>query len=206
MEILDTSVFIAAERGQVEAARRIARLLAADDLVVSVVTVFELTSGPTTPPELLASYERLFAQRPWVVPVTFRIARTAARLARRAGRGTPSADALIAGTAVDWGLTLLTADADFLRYPGVQVELMPPAPVAREALAPYGAPPRPPSAGARIRALRRASGRSASALAAAAGMARSNWARLESGRHDPGVRTLGRAAAALGVPLAAILG
>ncbi len=206
MEILDTSIFIAAERGQVEAARRIARLLAADDLVVSAVTVFELTSGPTTPPALLAAYEALFAERPWVLPVTFRVARVAARLARLAGRTTSSADALIAGAAVDWGLTLVTADSGFLRFPGLRVEVIPAHPVAREEEARYAAPSTFPAAGPRIRALRRASGRSASALAAAAGMARSNWARLESGRHDPGVRTLGRAAAALGVPLASILG
>lgn len=206
MEILDTSVFIAAERGQVEAAARIARLLAADDLAVSVITVFELTSGPTTPPHLVAGYESLFAGKPWVLPVTFRVARLAAELARQAGSAAAAPDALIAGAAAAWGLTVVTADAGFLRFPGLRVEVIPAGPVAHEDVAGYVAPPPIPSAGARIRALRRASGRSASALAAAAGMARSNWARLESGRHDPGVRTLGRAAAALRVPLAALLG
>jgi len=205
LEILDTSVFVAAERGQAAAAERIARLLEADELVVSVITVFELTSGPTTPARVLAGYGALFAGRPWVLPVTFRVARLAAELARRAGRGTSAADALIAGTAVDQGLLVVTADSGFLRFPGLRVEVVPAPPVAREDVAPYAVAP-PPSAGPRIRALRRASGRSASALAASAGMARSNWARLESGRHEPGVRTLGRAAAALGVPLAALLG
>jgi transcriptional regulator with XRE-family HTH domain len=57
----------------------------------------------------------------------------------------------------------------------------------------------------RIRDLRQASGLRASQVARAAGMARSNYARLEAGRHEPGVATLARAAAALRVPLAALL-
>jgi len=55
--------------------------------------------------------------------------------------------------------------------------------------------------GARIRELRRASGRTALAVAAAAGMARSNYARLESARHEPKLETLRRVARALGVPV-----
>ena len=83
--------------------------------------------------------------------------------------------------------------------------MIPAPPVAREDVARY-APTFPLRAtGPRIRALRQASGLSASALAASAHMARSNWARLESGRHDPGLRTLARAAAALGVPLETIV-
>ena len=44
--------------------------------------------------------------------------------------------------------------------------------------------------------------RSKEAVAAAAGMARSNYARLEAARHQPKLETLKRVARALGVPLA----
>ncbi len=56
--------------------------------------------------------------------------------------------------------------------------------------------------GARVRELRKASGKTAMAVAAAAGMAPSNYARLEAARHEPKVETLKRVAKALGVPLA----
>lgn len=61
------------------------------------------------------------------------------------------------------------------------------------------------SVGARLRALRLASGRTALEVAAAAGMARSNYARLEASRHDPRLATLVRVAKALGVPLSALV-
>lgn len=60
--------------------------------------------------------------------------------------------------------------------------------------------------GARVRALRQASGRTAMAVAEAAGMARSNFARLEAGTHEPRLSTLRRVAEALGVPLDALVG
>jgi len=54
--------------------------------------------------------------------------------------------------------------------------------------------------GARVRALRLASGRTAMEVAVAAGMARSNFARLEASRHEPRLATLRRVAEALAVP------
>jgi DNA-binding XRE family transcriptional regulator len=59
--------------------------------------------------------------------------------------------------------------------------------------------------GVRVREQRRASGRTAMAVAAAAGMARSNYSRLESGLHEPRLATLRRVAAALSVPITALL-
>ena len=56
--------------------------------------------------------------------------------------------------------------------------------------------------GQAIRALRRAAGRTASEVAAAAGMAPPNYARIEAGHHQPRMDTLVRIAAALEVPLA----
>lgn len=60
--------------------------------------------------------------------------------------------------------------------------------------------------GGRVRALRLASGRTAMEVAEASGMARSNFARLEAGRHEPRLDTLRRVAAALGVPPDALIG
>lgn len=62
----------------------------------------------------------------------------------------------------------------------------------------------PRAIGARIRALRLATGRSAAEVARAVGLARPNYSRLEAGRHEPRVQTLVRVAAALEVPLAAL--
>jgi DNA-binding XRE family transcriptional regulator len=59
--------------------------------------------------------------------------------------------------------------------------------------------------GERVRALRVASGRTAMEVAAAAGMARSSFARLEASRHEPRLATLRRVAEALGVPLDAFV-
>jgi DNA-binding XRE family transcriptional regulator len=56
--------------------------------------------------------------------------------------------------------------------------------------------------GVRVRELRKASGKTAMAVAADAGMARSNYARLEAARHEPKLATQKRVAKALGVPVA----
>jgi DNA-binding XRE family transcriptional regulator len=59
--------------------------------------------------------------------------------------------------------------------------------------------------GAKVRALRLASGRTAMEVAEAAGMARSNFARLEASRHEPRLATLRRVAEALALPLEALV-
>jgi DNA-binding XRE family transcriptional regulator len=76
-------------------------------------------------------------------------------------------------------------------------------PAFRRAQAARGA--RSSTIGARIRALRLASGRTAAAVATAAGMARSNYARLESASHEPRFDTLRRVARALDVPVEALV-
>jgi len=207
VRIVDTSVFIDAERLRPAALQRIARLTQADQLAVSVVTVFELNRGPTTPAPLLEHYAELFERAARVLPVSSVAARCAADAAR-AAPGIKTPDALIAGTALEHGLAVVTSDADFLRVPGLEVEWVASGPVAHEPRAAWRAAPAGPEApatGARLRALRLAAGRTASEVAAAAGMARSNYSRLETGRHQPATRTLHRAALALGVPLAELL-
>ncbi len=205
MKIVDTSVFIDAERHHQPAEERIADLLRSGQLAVSAVTVFELTCGWRTPGERLAHYGVLFGQEAQVLPVTHVGAQLAAEVARRAGPAVRPPDALIAGTAMEHGLAVVTSDADFLRLAGLEVEWVPKPPLAHEPVAVYRATRRRPELGARIRALRQSAGLRASDVAAAAGMARSNYARLESGRHEPELRTLARAAAALRVSLGQLL-
>jgi len=60
--------------------------------------------------------------------------------------------------------------------------------------------------GGRVRAIRLAQGRTAMEVAEASGMARSNFARLEAGKHEPRLDTLRRVADALGVPPDALIG
>ncbi len=64
---------------------------------------------------------------------------------------------------------------------------------------------RRPSIGQNIRSIRMGQGRSAREVAAAAGLAPPNLARLEAGRHEPKIETLVRLAGALRVPLAELL-
>lgn len=206
MKVVDTSVFIDAERHHPPAQERIADLLRSGELAVSVVTVFELTCGPRTARERLAHYGELFGREARVLPVTHEGAQLAAEVVRLAGAAVKPPDALIAGTALEHGLAMVASDADFLHLPGLEVEWVPKAPLAHEPVAAYGAMALHGAVGAGIRILRESRGLRASEVARAAGMARSNYARLESGRHHPGLRTLARAAAALRVPLAELLG
>ena len=76
-------------------------------------------------------------------------------------------------------------------------------PAYKEAL--WRAAAAPASVGALIRARRQAAGRTAMSVAEAAGMARSNYARLEASRHQPRMDTLRRVARALGVGLPELL-
>ncbi len=206
MRIVDTSVFIDAERRCGPAVERIADLLVRGELAVSAVTVFELTRGRTTPQRLLAHYAELFGHEAVVLSVTHAAAELGAAAARIGGGGIKAPDALIAGTAIEHGAPVVTSDADFGRFPGLVVEWVPRAPVVHEPETAYGPAERRERLAARIRESREAAGLRAAEVAAAAGMARSNYARLESGRHQPTVETLRRVALAVRAPLAALLG
>jgi predicted nucleic acid-binding protein/DNA-binding XRE family transcriptional regulator len=204
VRIVDTSVFVDAERGHGPAVERIAELLVRGELAVSAVTVFELMRGPTTPRRLLAHYAELFGREAVVFPVTHSAAQLAAEAAR-AGGGIKAPDALIAGTALEQGAPVVTSDADFRRVPGLLLEWVPGAPVAHEPEAAYGRAAWRERTAARIRELRESAGMRAAEVAAAAGMARSNYARLESGRHQLSLGTLERVARAVRVPLAELI-
>lgn len=206
MRIVDTSVFIDAERRHAPAVERIAELLVRGELAVSAVTVFELTRARTTPRRLLAHYAELFGQEALVLPVTHATAQLAAEAARLAREVLDAPDALIAGTAMEHGAPVVTSGADFRRCPGIILEWVPRAPPAvHEPAAAYGSQGSPGRIAARLRAARAAMGLRATTVAAAAGMARSNYARVESGRHQPTLGTLQRVAAAIQVPLRELL-
>jgi len=204
--VVDTSVFVDAERGSAVARARIAEWQVRGELMVSAVTVFELTRGTRTPPRLLRAYGVLFEREAQVLPVSLLAARLAADLARAVGGAAAAPDALIAGTALAHVLPLATSDADFLRFPGLEVKWVARAPRAQEPEAAWlAASPRRFSVGQRLRAVRRAAGARGSDVARAAGMARSNYARLEAGRHLPSLATLQRVAAALRIPAGRLL-
>jgi predicted nucleic acid-binding protein/DNA-binding XRE family transcriptional regulator len=198
-------VFIDAERRHGPAVERLANLLVRGELAVSAVTVFELTRGLTTPRRLLAHYAELFGHEALVLPVTHAAAQLAAEAARVGGGGIKAPDALIAGTALERGVPVVTSEADFRKFPGLVLEWVPRAPVVHEPEAVYQAAERRERLARRIRELRERAGLRAGEVAAAAGMARSNYARLESGRHQPSVRTLQRVALAVRAPLAELL-
>ncbi len=124
MKLVDTSLFIEHERGEALAAERIAELLDAGELVVSAVTRYELTCSPGLTGPWREFYRDLFDAGP-VLPVTSLSAALGAEAAARAARGgtVKAPDALIAGVALEHGLPVVTADADFLVL-GTPVELV----------------------------------------------------------------------------------
>lgn len=124
MKLVDTSLFIGYERGEALAAEKIAELLEAGELVVSAVTRYELTCSPTLRRPWRQFYRELFDAVP-VLPVTSLSAALGAEAAARAARGgsVKAPDALIAGVALEHGLPVVTADADFLML-GILVELV----------------------------------------------------------------------------------
>jgi predicted nucleic acid-binding protein/DNA-binding XRE family transcriptional regulator len=206
VKVVDTSVFVGAERANGPAVERIAELLGRGELVVSVVTVFELTRGRTTPARRLAHYAELFGREAAVLPVTHAASQLAAAAARLAAHGIKAPDALIAGTALEHGAAVVASDADFLRIPGLAVEWVPQGTAAHEPAARYRAAGGRVAIAARIRELRRAANLRPKDVAEATGMARSNYARLEAGRHEPSLDTLLRVADALRAPVAELLG
>jgi len=125
VRLVDTSLFIGHERGEALALERIGQLLDEGALAVSSVTRYELTCSPRLPRSWGEFYRELFEAVP-VLPVTSLAAALGAEAARRAAAGgapVKAPDALIAGVALEHGLTVVTADADFLRLLE-QVELV----------------------------------------------------------------------------------
>lgn len=122
--LLDTSFFIAVERRDLQALERLRELLEGDDdaTAISAVTMVELLASPTLSAQRRAFYERL-RHRFAVLPVTEHAAMAGITAARRVG-GAKALDVMIAGVALEHGLRVLTADADFARLLGDSAELL----------------------------------------------------------------------------------
>lgn len=124
--LLDTSVFIAGIDGEVDLASL------PGESTISAVTLCELHHGilvasATEQPSRLLGLD--IARSTFdPLPVDDRVAPKYGELvaaARRAGRGRPPvADALIAATAMAYGLPLLTLDKGFESFEGVEVALL----------------------------------------------------------------------------------
>lgn len=126
MVVVDTSVLVEVEAGNEAARRRVTELLRADALAVSVVTVYEMTAGPSTAGPVLDFWRRFF-EHVEVMPVLAVLGELGAAGAR-AANGMGAADGLIAASAVAYGRHVLTADRAFRRFPGLEVEWVEPLP------------------------------------------------------------------------------
>lgn len=130
MVVVDTSILVEVDEGNAAAGRRISELLVADAISVSAVTVYEMLAGPSTP-ALALGFWREFFTHVEVLPVIGLFAELGAAGAR-AANGMAAADGLIAATAAAYGRRVLTADAAFQRYPGLDVEWIEPGRRARQ--------------------------------------------------------------------------
>lgn len=124
MVVVDTSILIEVDADNAIAGRRLAALLEADAVSVSAVTVYEMLAGPSTPAGALAFWREFFTHVE-VLPV-LRVFAELGAAGARAANGMAAADGLIAATAAAYGRPVLTADAGFRRYPGIEVEWIEP--------------------------------------------------------------------------------
>ena len=128
--LIDTGLFVAAERGQLDLGSTLAAFTG-EPLEIASVTVAELLHGmyradPARQPERRAVVEGILAKFP-VVPLDLPIARTYGRLLAdrsRIGRPMGSHDLIIAATAVTLGYRVITRDArSFPEIPELNVVL-----------------------------------------------------------------------------------
>jgi predicted nucleic acid-binding protein len=119
--LVDTSVFIARERGQILD-------LQLGEVSISVVTVSELHQGVLLAPSEAQRARRLRTLlevgRFPAVPIDRRVAITFAEMGvamRQRGRPAGVLDTLIAATAAVLGVPLITRDTDFDHFPEIEV-------------------------------------------------------------------------------------
>jgi predicted nucleic acid-binding protein len=129
--VIDTSLFVDAQRGRQAARQRLDDLLRRpEDLAVSAMTVLEIFAVPGLPPRWSRFYERVFAAVE-ILDLDAPSAEAGARLSRdmaRRGLRLHNSDAAIAGSAARAGAALLvTSDADFTELRGLRVEYVQPS-------------------------------------------------------------------------------
>jgi predicted nucleic acid-binding protein len=124
--VVDTSVFLRAENGDAQALDRLERLVAGTALWgVAAVTLYEVLCKGSAPAEWQQFFRDLFASCD-VLAITEDVALAAAEVNSALRAPLKAPDALVAAAASAAGAVLLTADEDFLRLPGLAVELLRP--------------------------------------------------------------------------------
>lgn len=130
MTVIDTSLFVDAQRGRDSARQRLDELLMnPEELAVSAMTLLEILAVPRMSAGWRRFYVKVFGAVE-VLDLDPESARDGARLAREmAVRGFKlhNADAAVAGCAVRAGAeVLVTADADFTELRGIRIEYVQP--------------------------------------------------------------------------------
>ncbi len=131
MTVIDTSLFVDAQRGREPARQRLDELLRApEDVAISAMTILEVYSAPRMAPAWARFYARVFAAVE-ILDLDDAAAEEGARLARdlaRRGLRLHNADAAVAGCAFRAGAaSIVAADADFTELRGIRVEYVQPS-------------------------------------------------------------------------------
>ncbi len=131
MRVIDTSLFVDAQRGREAARQRLDDLLRnPEDVAISAMTILEIYAAPRMSREWSRFYGRVFATVE-VLDLDAQAAGVGAALARdmaRRGLKLHNADAAIAGCAVGAGAeAIVAADADFAELGGIRVEYVQPS-------------------------------------------------------------------------------
>ena len=127
MPCLDSSFIIDYWEGEYVAAGYLNNLADSEPIFVPTVVLYELYTGALRSNAPTEDIETVAADLDWTTPLPFGDgpAREAAAIRvalRERGEQINAADLLIAGTARDADMTLVTTDSDFNRVPDLQVD------------------------------------------------------------------------------------
>jgi len=128
--VIDTSLFIAAQRGRASAKQKLDELLERpEDLAISAMTILEVYAAPRMSAAWTRFYAEIFENLE-VLDLDPEAAGDGARLARdmaRRGFKLQNADAAIAGCAARAGASVIvTTDGDFTELRGIRIEYVQP--------------------------------------------------------------------------------
>jgi len=129
--VIDTSLFVDAQRGREPAKQRLDELLARpEDLAISAMTILEVYAAPRMSAAWARFYAKVFEDLE-VLDLDAEAAEDGAQLARdmaRRGFKLHNADNAIAGCAARAGASaLVTTDGDFTELRGIRVEYVQPS-------------------------------------------------------------------------------
>lgn len=131
MTVIDTSLFIDAQRGRQPARQRLDELLRnPEDLAISAMTILEIRAAQRMSARWSRFYDRVFAAVE-ILDLDADAAEQGARLARdmaRRGFKLHNSDAAVAGCAARAGASVIVAaDGDFTELHGIHVEYVQPS-------------------------------------------------------------------------------